>query len=96
MEGHSNALTEAMALGVVPICSNRGFNQSVVGECGVILSESADAIDYAKSVIELWDSGEWAKFSQQCRLRIRTLFNSKSVVNRLIQTYQRLSQLYSK
>jgi len=36
-EGHSNALTEAMDAGLVPICSDHGFNRDVIGNCGFLL-----------------------------------------------------------
>lgn len=36
-EGHSNALTEAMAWGLIPVATNQGFNRSVIGNDDLIV-----------------------------------------------------------
>lgn len=38
-EGHSNALNEAMAWGVVPVVSNNNFLSSIVGDNSLVVSE---------------------------------------------------------
>lgn len=88
MEGHSNALTEAMAVGVVPICSNQGFNTSVVDECGMVLPKTAKAPDYANTILKIWIDGNWEDYSKKCRKRVAEFYNSSTVVQSLIHTYQ--------
>jgi glycosyltransferase involved in cell wall biosynthesis len=49
-EGHSNALNEAMSIGLVPVGSDQGFTRSVVGDAGVVLPMVAQASDYAAAI----------------------------------------------
>jgi glycosyltransferase involved in cell wall biosynthesis len=90
-EGHSNALTEAMAEGVVPVCSRNGFNQSVVGACGAILPAGASASDYAEAVMALWSSGAWQRLSAACRERVAQSFTGDVVLAPLIEHYRRIA-----
>lgn len=90
-EGHSNALTEAMAEGVVPVCSGNGFNPSVVGDCGAILPTDASASDYAEAVAALWSSGAWPRLSEACRERVAQNFASDAVLASLIEHYRRIA-----
>ncbi|HZP08103.1 glycosyltransferase [Methyloceanibacter sp.] len=90
-EGHSNALTEAMAEGVVPICSGNGFNPSVVGACGGILPADASAADYAEATAALWSSGSWPRLSAACRERVAQNFASNAVLAPLIEHYRQIA-----
>ena len=74
-EGHSNALTEAMACGAVPVASDVGFNASIIGDKSLVI-DSLDAKDYAERMAEILQSGQ-----------INTL--SASVQNRIISHYTR-------
>ena len=87
MEGHSNALTEAMALGVVPVCSRHGFNESVVGSSGFILDPFATPKDYAKIISKVWHSKAWRQLSQECIQKISKSFNADLIIGRLIRQY---------
>ncbi|UJP04609.1 MAG: glycosyltransferase family 4 protein [Nitrosomonas sp.] len=89
-EGQSNALTEAMACGCVPIASDHGFNTSVVGDCGAILAPQSDAERYANALREIWESGRWHELSQQSQRRIREQFSSPAVIDGLLRQYQSL------
>ena len=89
MEGHSNALTEAMAFGVVPICSGVGFNKSVVGQCGKVLTDAEPSV-YAHAIQALWENGEWGKLSRQCIKRIMSQFLSNIIIPRIINKYNEL------
>lgn len=56
-EGHSNALTEAMAYGIIPIASPQGFSRTVTGDERLIVDEySAKA--YAKRIETIVSEGE--------------------------------------
>jgi glycosyltransferase involved in cell wall biosynthesis len=86
-EGHSNSLTEAMAEGVVPICSDNGFNTSVVAECGKTLPVDASAADYAEAMISIWRAGTWSEFSAAARERVERNFTGDAVLGQLIGRY---------
>lgn len=89
-EGHSNSLTEAMAFGVVPVCSDAGFNKLVVGPCGRVLAADAEPSVYARSIQTFWENGEWGKLSRACKQRIISLFSSNIIIPRIINKYNEL------
>jgi glycosyltransferase involved in cell wall biosynthesis len=86
-EGHSNALTEAMAEGVVPVCSAHGFNCSVVAETGGVLSHDASAADYADAIATIWANGSWPELSATAQKRVARHFTGDVVVSDLIGCY---------
>jgi glycosyltransferase involved in cell wall biosynthesis len=86
-EGHSNALTEAMAMGCVPLVSENGFNRSVVGDAGRVLALDAKAEAYAAEVLALWEGGRYAALSTLAANRARELFSTEQVVKRLQLVY---------
>lgn len=86
-EGHSNALTEAMAMGCVPVASDNGFNRSVIGPCGAILPFEAGASEYAAAIAALWRDGQWPVLSAQAMARTRELFSTEQAVARLLAAY---------
>jgi glycosyltransferase involved in cell wall biosynthesis len=90
-EGHSNALTEAMAEGVVPICSEHGFNRSVVADTGYLLPNDASALDYAETIATIWNSGAWPRLSVATHQRVLREFTSDVALAGLIQHYGRSS-----
>ena len=87
-EGHSNALTEAMAEGLVPICSDNGFNRSVVGDTGRILPLDASAKDYAKSIVDIGSGTAWRELSRAASRRIAEHFTGVVVLPVLIESYR--------
>ena len=87
-EGHSNALTEAMAEGVVPVCSDNGFNRSVMGEYGRVLPLDASASSYAEAMASIWSAGAWPGLSEACRQRVKQHFATEAVLAHLIGRYQ--------
>lgn len=90
-EGHSNALTEAMSAGCVPVVSRNGFNASVVGDAGAVLTLTADGAAYAAEIRQLWtEAGRWEALSARSRARASELFNSKAVIGSLQTEYRRL------
>ena len=58
-EGHSNALTEAMARGCVPVASDHGFNASVIGTTELLLADGDDVESGASLLAALWSTGRW-------------------------------------
>lgn len=91
-EGQSNALTEAMAAGCVPIVSDHGFNAETVGDCGVVLPVTATGGDYARALRDIWESGAWEGLSQSARHRAHDRFSSVKVIDHLIAEYVILEQ----
>lgn len=91
-EGHSNALTEAMATGCVPIASRNGFCESVIGDSGIVLDVEAPAQEYADVVRDIWVSGDWERLSRACSKRVKELFSSQSIVERLTVEYESLAE----
>ena len=91
-QGQSNALTEAMACGSVPIVSDHGFNAATVGECGVVLAPEAGAEEYASAIESGWTGGRWDDLSQRAAQRVQENFSSGAILDRLTEHYVRLEQ----
>lgn len=89
-EGHSNALNEAMSLGLVPVCSDQGFTRSVVGDAGVVLPVAAQASDYAAVIEDILLTDSWVTLSQRARQRVRALYSEEATLPPLIDTYRRM------
>jgi glycosyltransferase involved in cell wall biosynthesis len=92
-EGQSNALTEALASGCVPIVSRHGFNASVVGATGVVLEPAASPEEYAAQVADIWRNPErWRQLSLAARSSASTAFDTKPVVRSLLTHYRAVMQ----
>lgn len=87
-EGHSNALTEAMADGLVPICSDNGFNRSIVADAGRVLPLDATAQDYAKAIAEIGTGEAWRALSHAASRRVAENFTGAVVLPVLIESYR--------
>ena len=85
-EGHSNSLTEAMALGIVPICSNVGFNKEIVGNENLVVNDY-DVKTYANKIKDLWESGKWNAFSNDVSSRINENYTEKKAEKIIIDSY---------
>mgnify|MGYP000128537365 CR=1 FL=1 len=77
-EGHSNALTEAMTYGVVPVVSDWHFNRSIVGRDDLVV-KGYDPADYAKRIFSLIDSGELPVISVEMIERVRNNYSCTKV-----------------
>jgi glycosyltransferase involved in cell wall biosynthesis len=86
-EGHSNALTEAMARGCVPVCTDHGFNRSIVGDCGHIVQDRDDISHISSLIGNTWNSHEWLQLSQRARNRVRLNFCEDCVGTSLNKLY---------
>jgi glycosyltransferase involved in cell wall biosynthesis len=89
-EGHSNALNEAMAIGLVPVCSEQGFTRSVVGNAGVVLPVGAPPSDYAAVIADILWNRSWATLSQRASTRVRALYSEEAAVPALIDSYRQM------
>lgn len=93
-EGQSNALTEAMACGCVPIVSDHGFNAATVGNCGAVLRLDQGASDYAEAVQRIWESGQWNTLSARSAQRVREHYSSVAVIDHLTEQYAALERTF--
>lgn len=84
-EGHSNSLTEAMALGIVPIVSNHGFNSFVVGDDFLVINEFEPDL-YADKIKIIFD-GQLETYSKKMRDRVMTKFTYQNAVQVLEKVY---------
>lgn len=91
-EGQSNALTEAMACGCVPIASRHGFNQAVIGAAELTLPSDADAAAYAAAVRQLWPAA-WPALSLRVQQRARDRFSTATALRTLLGVYRRAARL---
>jgi glycosyltransferase involved in cell wall biosynthesis len=88
-EGHSNALTEAMGSGVVPIVSTAGFNSSIVNNPSLVISEWEPLL-YATAINDIYRSNTWKQFSDEVYKRVVENFTELVVKNSLLTAYDDL------
>jgi glycosyltransferase involved in cell wall biosynthesis len=87
-EGHSNALTEAMARGCVPVVTRHGFSADVVEDCGCIVDDR-DQVDAAVDWIAAdWNADDWPASSQATVRRIAENFTDVQALRHLHAIYQ--------
>jgi glycosyltransferase involved in cell wall biosynthesis len=91
-EGQSNALTEAMACGCVPIVSDHGFNAATVGSCGAVLDLDRGPVDYAEAIQRIWESDQWQPLSERSTRRVREHYSSVAVIDHLTEQYAALER----
>lgn len=90
-EGHSNSLTEAMAYGVIPIASRRGFNATVIGDDRLIVDEMyADA--YVKTISDIITKKEGSVLSQLMYERVKIHFTQEIAEKILEENISRISR----
>ncbi|HLT88884.1 MAG TPA: glycosyltransferase [Sphingobacterium sp.] len=82
-EGHSNSLTEAMGVGVVPIVSNAGFNASICGQDDLVI-KTLQADLYAECLFSIEESLQWEIISDTVRKRVAENYTEKLISERLI------------
>ncbi len=81
-EGQSNALTEAMAFGVVPISADAGFSRSLIGDDELVF-QVYTPIKAASKVLDIFESDSWLRYSEQMSQRVRHLFSEDNQLRRL-------------
>lgn len=91
-EGHSNALNECMAEGLVPVVSDHGANANIVEDAGIVLEKESSANDYALAIRSVWCNGQWLNRSKKCTSIITEKYYAPAVMGRLIDAYYSLSK----
>ncbi|MBK8086031.1 MAG: glycosyltransferase family 4 protein [Devosia sp.] len=90
-EGHSNALTEAMSQGLVPIVADNGFNRQVIADSGVVLDMAASGEDYATAIEMILARGDWNRLSTAARQRVLDQFTGERLLPALVERYRDLA-----
>jgi glycosyltransferase involved in cell wall biosynthesis len=93
-EGHSNAVSEAMAMGLPVVVSRHGFLPDVVTEeCGIVVPQQTDV---GRVVEELWSLySDWdrlVRLGARARERIHVQFGETPVLVRMESVYERCSR----
>lgn len=91
-EGHSNALTEAMSWGLIPITTDIGFNQAVVGNDALIVKDLSPK-SFAHVIAQIIEDGEIPELSMQAYQRIQDNYTEDIVYNKLKEEYDTLFKL---
>jgi len=88
-EGHSNALTEAMARGCVPVVTRHGFNEAVVTDAGLVIEDRDDSSRIASLVSDVWNKKDWLRLSHAASERVATRFSDEAVAGVLGRLYEK-------
>jgi glycosyltransferase involved in cell wall biosynthesis len=86
-EGHSNALTEAMARGCVPITTKQGFLETVVGTTGFTCADRSDLRDIAYAIAENWQADQWRELSRRATHRVEARYTDSAVKDVILGIY---------
>lgn len=85
-EGHSNALTEAMSWGLIPITTDIGFNRIIVGN-DILIIDQLMPESFASVVTQLIESGDISELSKQAYERILSNYSEDIVFGKLKEEY---------
>lgn len=88
-EGHSNAMTEAMAWGLIPVATPQGFNRSVVANDDLIVSELSPSA-FADCVSSVVDGNLIERYSKEAYDRVKNHYYSEAVFLNLKNKYDNL------
>lgn len=88
-EGHSNALTEAMTFGVVPIVSTAGFNKSIVSNKDLVVN-SIDANNFADIIDKIIRDKSWDYYSRYVYERVKNNYTEDIVKSSIIEAIRSL------
>jgi len=90
-EGHSVALTEAIAHGLVPVVTDVGGNRYVLGDAGFLVEHPCDVGKVSSILYDLYRNREkLVTRSIKARVRAQKLFNINKIVDRYISIYKDL------
>ena len=85
-EGQSNAVTEVMSYGIIPIASPQGFNCSTVG-CEELIVRELTAEAYSNRISSIIRNNEIEKYSKYVRTRFLNNFTEEVVFKQTIDEY---------
>lgn len=93
-EGHSNALTEAMAWGLIPVATSQGFNRSVIGDDRLIVHELSGK-NFAKIVADIINDKKTEDYSMTMYKRVMDNYTDHIVCERLLKEYETLFERFA-
>ena len=88
-EGQSNAVTEAMGYGVIPIASPQGFNRSTIGY-DILIVEELSAEAYAERIAMIIHNKEIEKYSQFVRQRFMENYSEEVVFSQTKKNFEEI------
>ena len=92
-EGHSNALTEAMAWGVIPIATSQGFNKCVIGNEDLIVNNlSVD--NFVKCISNVINKDLVKELSEAMYNRVIEKYTDSIVYEQLASEYKSLFERF--
>lgn len=86
-EGHSNALTEAMSWGVIPITTSQGFNRSVVNNDFLIV-DNLDVKHFVNKIKWIIDNDLVEQYSYNSYNRVLSNYTEEIVFAKLKEEYE--------
>lgn len=92
-EGHSNALTENMCYGVIPIANNIGFNKSVINN-NLLILDSLTVDDIVNRIKYIIDNNMINDLSLEMYKRVKLLYNEDTAEYNLIQEYNKIFNMF--
>lgn len=88
-EGHSNALTEAMSQGCIPIVTDHGFSKAVSGDAGILVDDREDLVGVIAQIEkELQDPSSLIVRQEKAWRRVKNHFSESAVSAVLSQLYE--------
>lgn len=88
-EGHSNAMTEAMAWGLIPIATAQGFNRSVVNNDNLIVNELS-SLAFSKAIEKILEKNKLTEYSNMVYQRVMDNYTEKRAYINLREEYSKL------
>lgn len=88
-EGQSNAVTEVMSYGIIPIASPQGFNRSTIGDDNLIV-ETLAAEAYAERIASIVSNGKIKQYSEFVRRRFLDNFTEDVVFENTRKEYEKI------
>ncbi|PRY78682.1 glycosyl transferase family 1 [Yoonia maritima] len=88
-EGHSNALTEAMSQGCIPIVTNHGFSEQIAGDASFVVEDRdnlGQTIDSIKSLLS--SSGDMQTWHQKNLDSVKDNFSERAISEILNSLYR--------
>ena len=92
-EGHSNALTEAMAWGLIPIATAHGFNRSVIGNDSLIV-ENLCVDEFVSRILAIINNEKMDCLSHEMYDRVIHNYTDEIVYKRFIDKYNDLFNIF--
>lgn len=92
-EGHSNALTEAMAWGLIPVATDIGFNRAIIAD-DMLITKNLSPNSFASIIANIVDSRKIQEHSERTYHRIRSNYTEDIVYTRLKDEYNTLFSLH--